>query len=517
MLNMNNLRLSFIILLSFFGICRVSAVSEETYDFIFEQMRYKITSYKDRTVEFVAVDHSYSGPNWTGLEFVYKGDIVIPETVNYEGYEFVVTSFGKECCAGHPCTSIVVPSTVHSIGDGSFVNCCNLTSVEIPHGVKLLGDDVFEGCVGLTDIVLPETVEAIGYECFRETSISSFVCPDSLRSIGAWCFYDCKSLTNVVFNDSLSEIGDMAFSGVPLTELQLPKNLKSIGTNAFQDTKIKTVTIPDKVAVVQGFQGCKELEEVILPDSVLKITNFAGCVNLRKMDMKHCSYLNCISSYSFSAAGLKKLEFPDTVYRWDCEYTKWGEVIPGSVKKVEGKMRLESRSFSNMNLDTLVLTNAVSTISGAFEGTTIKELFVEQEKPMKVSEESTFTAKTYLSGILHVPDGSKEIYSVSPIWENFVNIVDDIVLDCPSEGQLEENGVGVISLSLQSIRIESFDGVIVLCGLKDDVETVVYDVWGNELVKSIAVNGTVTFDMSAVLGNVVVIKVGDNSIKVVVK
>ena len=55
----------------------------------------------------------------------YSGDIVIPETVNYEGISYSVTS----------------------IGNGTFFNCDELTSITIPNSVTSIGDRAFYNCI----------------------------------------------------------------------------------------------------------------------------------------------------------------------------------------------------------------------------------------------------------------------------------------------------------------------------------------------------------------------------------
>ena len=76
----------------------------------------------------------------------YSGDIVIPETVNYEGISYSVTSIGWEAffrCSG--LTSITIPNSVTSIGDYAFGYCSGLTSITIPNSVTSIGDYAFEG------------------------------------------------------------------------------------------------------------------------------------------------------------------------------------------------------------------------------------------------------------------------------------------------------------------------------------------------------------------------------------
>ena len=76
----------------------------------------------------------------------YSGDIVIPETVEYEGADYSVTSIGSyafQNCSG--LTSVTIPNSVTSIGDYAFQNCSGLTSIMIPNSVTSIGRWSFDG------------------------------------------------------------------------------------------------------------------------------------------------------------------------------------------------------------------------------------------------------------------------------------------------------------------------------------------------------------------------------------
>ena len=408
--------------LLFFTLNEVFALNTNaSYDFVYDNIRYKITDYQEKKVELVSLAPSNSEVN-----------LNIPQTVQYEGSSFNVTALGKQCCSGSELQSVTIPATVLSIGEYAFSNCQYLSYVSMQEGILNLGKYVFQGCSSLANISLPNSIKELGYECFRGTAISSFTCPDSLRTIGGWCFCNCKSLTNVTFNDSLNVISDMAFYDCPLAELHLPIGLRSIGVNTFQYAQFKKVIIPQNVTIVQGFQHCEELEELVLPDSVIEITNINHCFKLNKLDLKHCEYLNKIGPSAFAYAAFKELEFPDTVYTWVSDYDKWGWDIPGTRRKIESKLTISGSAFAYLDLEKLVITHAVSNLSGAFKETTIKDVYVKQEVPMSIADESTFTAKTYLTGVLHVPVGKKKAYSSAKVWKNFTNIIDDIIIVYPT-------------------------------------------------------------------------------------
>ena len=74
----------------------------------------------------------------------YKGDIIIPASVTYDGTTYSVTSieaYAFSGCTG--LTSISIPSSVTSIGGSAFYLCTGLTSVDIPNSVTSIGNSAF--------------------------------------------------------------------------------------------------------------------------------------------------------------------------------------------------------------------------------------------------------------------------------------------------------------------------------------------------------------------------------------
>ena len=99
----------------------------------------------------------------------YKGAVVIPSSVTYNGKTYTVTSIGRqafESCGG--LTSITIPNSVTSIGEIAFSGCSSLTSVNIPNSVTSIGYLAFAYCRGLTSITIPERMTSIGDGAFGE-------------------------------------------------------------------------------------------------------------------------------------------------------------------------------------------------------------------------------------------------------------------------------------------------------------------------------------------------------------
>lgn len=79
---------------------------------------------------------------------MYKGELIIPASVTYEGEEYNVEAIGNyafELC--YNLKSITISQSIKSIGVLAFFNCTGLTSIVIPNGVSSIKDGAFYGCI----------------------------------------------------------------------------------------------------------------------------------------------------------------------------------------------------------------------------------------------------------------------------------------------------------------------------------------------------------------------------------
>ncbi len=196
----------------------------------------------------------------------YSGNVVIPESVIYEGNSYKVTSIGEhafvEC---KNLTSVTIPNSITSIKFRAFWCCTSLTSVSIPSSVTSIGSDAFEGCSGLTAIIISSGVISIGSGAFHLCKLlTSVTIPNSVTTIGSSAFSGCSSLPFISIPNSVTTIGSSAFNGCSsLTSVAIPKSVTSIEENAFS--------------------GCSNLTSVIIGSGVTSIGKDAfSKTNLKK-------------------------------------------------------------------------------------------------------------------------------------------------------------------------------------------------------------------------------------------
>ena len=322
---------------------------------------------------------TYRGNDHDSYSNEYSGNVVIPETVIYNGKTYSVTFIGDHAfyyCTG--LTEVTIPNSVTSIGYDAFYGCTGLTEVAIGNSVTSIGSWAFRGCTGLTSVTIPNSVTSIGYDAFSGcTGLTEVTIGNSVTSIGEYAFSGCTGLTEVTIGNSVTSIGDYAFYGCTgLTSVNIPNSVKSIDSSAFADCTgltsievesgntaydsrdncnaiIKTSTntlvrgckntiIPNSVTSIgdYAFSGCTGLTEVTIPNSVTSIGSsaFRGCTGLTEVTIPNS--VTSIGNDAFSrCTGLTEVTIPNSVTSigYDAFYRCTGltEVnIPNSVTSI---------------------------------------------------------------------------------------------------------------------------------------------------------------------------------------
>lgn len=152
-------------------------------------------------------------------------------------------------------TSVILPSTITSIGGSAFTNCIKLAYITIPSSVTTIESDAFYSCSGLSTITIPSSVITIGEYAFGDCGLTSIIIPSSVKSIGGSAFARCYSLTSVNILASITTIESSTFEYCTrLTSVNIPSSVTSIKSYAFsQCTSLTLVNIPSSVTSIDIF------------------------------------------------------------------------------------------------------------------------------------------------------------------------------------------------------------------------------------------------------------------------
>lgn len=216
----------------------------------------------------------------------YKGDIVIPRIVTYNGISYTVTTIGEDAFHGADLTSISLPESITTIEAGAFQGCV-LTSITLPESVTTIGRMAFIYSF-IQTFNIPEGVTTLEPQTFSHcTSLLSIHIPDGVKTIDRYCFERCRSLKTVTGLKGVTSIGMGAFLDCEnLPEISIPSKLETLGEAAFKNcTSLSSpIVLPSTLQRIEteAFYGCANIPSVTMEEGVQHLGNnvFGYCSSL---------------------------------------------------------------------------------------------------------------------------------------------------------------------------------------------------------------------------------------------
>ena len=344
-----------------------------------------------------------------------------------------------------------------------FYCCYGLVSIIIPNSVTRIGASVFNECSGLTSITIPNSVTSIGENAFENCSgLTSITIPNSVTSIGFNAFYGCSGLTSVFIGNSVTSIGASAFyrcSG--LTSVTIPNSVTSIGKNAFSGW--------DLPEVISKIENPFKINTSTFSDNTFYNATLyvpAGTIDKYK-----------------ATDGWKKFHF--------IEEGSGGGNNPPETQKCEKP----TISYQNGKL------NFYSTTEG-----------VAYQYSITDSDIKTGSAQEVQLGVTY----NISVYAIREGYENSETATATLCwIDVEPKTEGIENSVAQVRAKAVLIQTES--GRISVNGAENGTYISVYDTNGVLSGTAISQNGSAIVNTTLQEGNVVIVKIGDKSVKVIVR
>lgn len=218
--------------------------------------------------------------------------IDIPDSVEYNGVQYKVSSISQRAFMGAPVLTTVNVPFIEQIGRQAFADCPSLQSVAFGSGLNTIDDGAFSRCVALTRLDIPST----------------------LTDLGDYVFDGCTSLQEVEFNEvQMDEIPPFTFRNcVTLSSISWPAGIKVIGNHAFENCDLSRLRFPATLRTISeyAFTGCSGMERIYITGdqmeimdgafsycSVLDSVQFANVQRIGSGAFAHCDTLRQVTFY----------------------------------------------------------------------------------------------------------------------------------------------------------------------------------------------------------------------------
>lgn len=417
--------------------------------------------------------------------FTYYGLVDIPETVEYNDLTYTVKSIADNAFESSNVVTVKISNTVTTIGKYAFRYCFNLTSVEIPNSVTSIGESAFWDCQKLTSVALPS----------------------SLTSIENETFLGCNNLNSLAISNGVTSIGHSAFKYCSsLTSLEIPNSVTSIGYEAFSGcTSLTTIEIPNSVTEISGsaFYGCSSLTTVTLGDHVQYIYDkaFAKCTNLTDVYC-HATFPPSTTTTAFqdSYVDYATLHVPEISIPYYKAQAPWSDFGSFVVLSDEPEDELGTCDTPIIKFENGKLKFECETEGAEF----VSEITDEDVK-------KHYTAEIDLTATYHI-----SVYATATGYERS-EAVNATLCWIGVEPQTEGITNEVSEVKALPVLIQAYGGDINVQGADDGTQISVYSVDGKQSGSAVSQHGTATVNTSLQPGSIGIVKIGEKSIKVVMK
>ena len=451
-------------------------------------------------------------------------NINISETVTYKGIEMTVKNIKPYIFYGNTfIKDVKLSRLITFIGSYAFSGCSSLTNMEIGTGVTSIDTYAFNNCSSLQIIHIPQNVTYINDYVFSGcTSLKIFLIDDGEKelslgrngsnSLFASCPLDSVYIgRNITFQTASNKGYSPFYRNTTLRSVNITDNETEISTNEFYGcTNLKDVRIGNGVKTIgdYAFSGCSSLKGFAFGSSVeaIGIEAFSDCTTMTNIVSKATTPPTC---------GTQAL---DDINKWECTLT----VPQGYLTAYQQADQWKEFFFINEGNgdDTPIFPDsekcATPTISyingklkfnceteGALFTSTIKDDDIKSYNLEEIDLGVTYHISVYAS---KPGCDDSDIATATLCW---------IDRQPDTEGIVNEDAV--TEVKALPILIQSQGGNISVQGVAEGTLIAIYGIDGRQYGTAIADKDRTTIKTSLQPSSVAIVKIGEKSVKVLVK
>ncbi|MDD4315597.1 MAG: leucine-rich repeat protein [Clostridia bacterium] len=254
-------------------------------------------------------------------------------------------------------TSLTIPSTVQTIGEGAFYGCnqMSLTINNVGSILTDIGDYAFYKCYGIRTLTLPSSLVKIGSYAFSNDDGATV----NMQLLGV------TIESNDEGNRHLEEIGEGAFANcIFLEQFNVSERVSAIGERAFYNCKAVRIQFSALNTMLEEIQpytfyGCSTLSNIVIPRTVTVIGDYAffGCTYLTTVqagsattpssitNIGNSAFEGCVRLLSNEVSLNQSILFPNTVNVGSRAFAGCAELT--NIRIVDTLVTLGEEAFAN--------------------------------------------------------------------------------------------------------------------------------------------------------------------------
>ncbi|MDE5881791.1 MAG: leucine-rich repeat domain-containing protein [Muribaculaceae bacterium] len=390
--------------------------------------------YEGQTIIYSVIDEDTKTVK-TAINHDITGDLILPSNPKDGETVYTLAEIADESFTNcEKLNSVIIPNSVHTIGNGAFSFCYNLTSISIPNSVHTIGNGAFSNLYNLTSVIIPNSVTEISNNAFRHCdnlkkaaypstitnpfgSLSAiaynpegaiiedgwiygpdknsilfapislegdYTIPGNVTEIGTGAFSYCSGLTSVIIPTSVTQIGSNVFSECDLVKVAYPSTI----TNPFSKASSTIAYNPEGAIIEDGWIYGPDKNSILfapislegdytIPGNVTEIGTgvFSYCSGLTSVIIPN-SVTKIGGSAFRNCEGLTSLIIPNSVTKignmafYNCKGLT-SVIIPNSVTEIMGGTFWACHGLTSVSIPTSVTRIGAEAFSGCIGLTSV--------------------------------------------------------------------------------------------------------------------------------------------------